>query len=341
MSEADSMPSPGSAVPGPERVLAYVRERIGSPDLTVEEVGRGDANIAYRVRGPGTDFVIRLAYHAAKGIGLAAQVARQASVLAHLEGRAVTGSLLWTDLERGVDGLPLLAMEYLPGRPLDYRASDLAAAGALYARLHETAGEPPATIARVADPRGPYLGEIRPWIARHGRWDGRNPAVQHELEQALARCEVLQLPAEPAVLIHGDGTDANWRITDDRARILDWDWCRVTHAAADLGHFLSPITTLRHKHRLLSRAEEALVLEAYAANRPGLDRQRFGDELQRFRALVVTHSASWTAAYLASLSEEEARATGTPDQVRRDKIAWLRGHIEPAFLARMREERVW
>ena len=45
----------------------------------------------------------------------------------------------------------------------------------------ETAGEPPDTIARVADPRGPYLAEIRPWVARHGRWSGKDAAVQHEL----------------------------------------------------------------------------------------------------------------------------------------------------------------
>ena len=266
-------------------------------------------------------------------------------MLDFLAGRAISPTLEWVDLDGGTLGHPLLIMGYEPGRSLDYRFSDLKAAAQLYARLHNTPGQPPQEVPRVPDPVTRYIEESQVWLQRYRAWSDSNAHTVRELESALERVTRWKPNFGLSVLIHGDGTWGNWRIKRGEARILDWDWCRVTTPAADLGHFLSPITTSRWQGRLLSREEEQLVLDEYCVHRSSVHQDEFEEQFRRFRSVVVFHSTTWTAAYLIQLAEAEkvsnSKRQKEPDFLRVLKKDGIEQQLDPEFLRFMKKEGIW
>lgn len=310
-------------------------------DFEVRFLARGAVNAAYRLTVPGqVDRVLRIALYAANRSNVTTQVECEAAVLQFLSGKNVTADLAWIDLHGGSLGYPLLAIGYLDGEPLDYRPAHLKACARLYARLHSQTGEPPAIVPRVADPLTQYLKEAQVWVDRYRHWSQANPDTIAAFDAALDRIQARSIEFDEMRLIHGDGTWGNWRIQDEEARLMDWDWCRVTTPAADLAHFLSPITTGRLSGKLLSREEENLVLEEYCRSRQ-ISLIEFERLFRGMRSIVVFHSITWTGSYLIELCQAQSSTAAEPEFLQVQKTSGLAQQLDPEFLDWMRREQIW
>ncbi|NEQ28062.1 MAG: aminoglycoside phosphotransferase family protein [Microcoleus sp. SIO2G3] len=334
--------------PSAQQVQTYLLESEAARSLhldcnvQVSFLARGAVNAAYRLSVAGQpDRVVRVALYAANCSDVTTQVACEAAVLRFLAGEQVTAGVVWIDLHSSL-GYPLLVMDYLAGEAIDYRPDHLKAAAHLYARLHNIAAEPPSEVPRVPDPIAQYVQEAQLWLERYRNWKDANPATIAALDAALDRITAQSIACDEMRLIHGDGTWGNWRIHNQEARIMDWDWCRVTTPTADLAHFLSPITTGRLHGRLLSRAEEELVLREYCQQRH-ISQPQLEPLFRQMRSIVVFHSTTWTAAYLVQLvsAQTEAASGEEPDFLKVLKTSGLAQQLSPEFLDWMKTENIW
>lgn len=340
------MSEPDPIVPSDDRVRSYLLENAEAAetlgidrDFEVRFLARGAVNAAYRLSVPGqVDRVLRIALYAANRSNVTTQVECEAAVLQFLSGKNVTADLAWIDLQGGSLGYPLLAIGYLDGDPIDYSPTHLKACARLYARLHSVSELPPAIVPRVPDPMTQYLKEAQIWVDRYRHWTAANPDTIAAFDAALDRIRRRSIEFDEMRLIHGDGTWSNWRIQNEDARIMDWDWCRVTTPAADLAHFLSPITTGRLGGRLLSWEEENGVLEEYCAARR-IGRIEFERLFRRMRSIVVFHSITWTASYLIQLCQAQPAAE-EPEFLKVLKTSGLAQQLDPEFLDWMRDKQI-
>ncbi len=291
----------------------------------VSFLGQGAGSWAYRIRTLDRNLVLKIAKQALHRPTLVDQVRAEVQILEYLHDQAITPKLYWADYQGGCLGRPLVVMDYLPGERLRYSQGQLVLAAQLYARLHQLSG--PAQIPHVKAPIAQYCSEGVAWSAVYYGWAGADLSVCRELELAQGRLEAMHPDYSPPVLTHGDATYENWRFWQHQGRIFDWDWCRVTTPAADLAHFLSPVTTRRYRDRLLSRDEEQLFLKAY-----GL--KGFTEELRQVRAAVVFHSLAWTARQVVQLTDDPQ----APDYLQKSRILT---QIEPDFLSWLRREEIW
>ncbi|MBD2090607.1 aminoglycoside phosphotransferase family protein [Microcoleus sp. FACHB-1515] len=336
-------------LPTDDQVRTYLLENAEAArtlgiesDFEVRFLARGAVNAAYQLSVPGqVDRVLRIALCAANRSSVKPQVECEAAVLQFLSGQNVTADLAWIDLHSGM-GYPLLAIGYLDGDPLDYRSAHLKAAARLYARLHNQTEEPPAIVPRVPDPMTQYLKEAQVWVDRYRHWSDANSVTIAAFDAALDRIRARSIEFDQMRLIHGDGTWSNWRIQAEEARIMDWDWCRVTTPAADLAHFLSPITTGRLRGRLLSREEENGVLVEYCAERR-IGLIEFERLFRGMRSIVVFHSITWTAAYLVQLAQAQPVTADDqePEFLKVLKTSGLAQQLDPEFLDWMKHENIW
>lgn len=225
-----------------------------------------------------------------------------------------------------------LLMEYLPGRPLDYRnESDLAGVAACFARIHElpydTSGGP---LLVQSAPIDDIVAECRGLLARHEN----HPLPEHgrRIRRYMQRVEALAREAtfgEDALCIVNTEVNSGNFIVGDRVRLVDWEKAVASYRYQDLGHFLVPTTTLWKSDYRFDRATRRRFLELYreAANaRLSLDEiDAATDALER---TILLRAFSWV--YMAWAEYE----SGSRAITNRDTFETMKGYLEriDAFL---------
>ncbi|MCA9791961.1 MAG: hypothetical protein KC910_09215 [Candidatus Eremiobacteraeota bacterium] len=264
----------------------FLETRLEKP-FHLRYLDRGVYNLAYRVAGRG---VIRWRQAAPAGQSRLEVYHREVELHRFLAGTGITAELL-ADWREG----PALLLEHLPGRPLSYSPARLAPAARLYRRLHALKGPFPATVAQQLRPVEAFLQESRAYLERYRGWAQANPRVVSVLAAAGARLQQNAFTVARPALTHGDASPRNWRFQGGEARLLDWDWCLVTTAAADMAHLFCPLTVRRQRPDPLRPAEEAAFWEAYEPDAILLE------EYERFLPVTSLRTACWVAARVAEL----------------------------------------
>ena len=252
----------------PSQILDFLHQQgwlAGEPSCAF--LAAGEYNENYLVSNDQGRFVFRINH--GTQLGLDNQIEYEFRVLSAVSPSQVTPEPYYYSLAAEGLGRGVLLMEYLPGRPLDY-TRDLAAAAGIFARIH---AQPVSEQLIVqADPARDIAAESLGLI---NRYPGVHyPEVRSLLLDYHARivnesAAMAQLYADEALcIVNTEVNSGNFRMSEQRACLVDWEKAVVSYRYQDLAHFFVPTTTLWKTDYRLSREDKLAFLRVYLENSP-------------------------------------------------------------------------
>jgi aminoglycoside phosphotransferase (APT) family kinase protein len=278
-------------------VLAYIAGKGWlSGDLQCSFLAAGEYNENYRISGSSGEYVCRINH--GTQLGLTNQIEYEFVVLQAVFPSGVTPRPLAYSLEGCDLGQGVLLMEYLPGRPLDYRI-DLPLAAQIFARIHILPPNPRLIV--QADPVSAIAAESHSLIHRY---DGASYREVRDLllkyhDRILSLADTASFLAdEPLCMVNTEVNSGNFLIHPERSCLIDWEKAVVSCRYQDLAHFLVPTTTLWKTDCRLSEEDKKSFLASYrqALNFPIslvelLERTAFMERVILLRALSWCYMA--------------------------------------------------
>ena len=192
------------------------------------------------------------------------QIAYEFNVLQAVEASGVTPRPDRWSMETGSLADGIMQMEFLPGVHLDY-PRDSRWAAAIFAAIHQLPVDDrlevqPQPIRDIAD-------ECLELLTRYPD----HPLTQHYKKLRDYHAEIMDLAAmsdrlfadEPRSIVNTEVNSSNFLIGEDSAYLVDWEKAVVSYRYQDLGHFLTPTTTLWKTDHVFSEEEKLYFLEEY------------------------------------------------------------------------------
>jgi aminoglycoside phosphotransferase (APT) family kinase protein len=233
------------------------------PPFSISFLAAGEYNENHLVVNEDGRYVLRINHGSQLGLG-PRQIEYEFQVLKALEPTGVTPRAFFCEPDPGTLHGGVLLMEYIQGRPLDYR-QDMAAAADILARVHSL--PVPEGLVVQDSPVQDIAREC--WELLHRYPD--HPLVD-EKRQILSYFKTVQqmaeetrdlFAAEKLSLVNTEVNSGNFLIGPDRACLVDWEKAVASHRYQDLGHFLVPTTTLWKTETVYTRDDKASFLELY------------------------------------------------------------------------------
>ncbi len=265
-----------------------------SPPFSVSFLAAGEYNANYLVASNEGQSVLRINHDSQLGLG-DDQIAYEFKVLTALADSGVTPKPLACHPRPDPLGGGALLMEFIPGRPLDYR-KDLEKAARIFARVH-TVPVPGGLIVQ-ADPVTAIADESFGLLHRFGDHPLKKEQEQilsyHDTVQDLAAETLPLFEVEPLCLVNTEVNSGNFLISPDRACLVDWEKAVVSCRYQDLGHFMVPTTTLWKTDILLTPADKKTFLQTY--HRHACPDIPFTDLMEKSRVMeqtILLRALSW------------------------------------------------
>lgn len=315
----------------PRVILEFLRRVEWLPDLdgpvSLSFLAAGEYNENWLVETPSGRKVFRVNH--GSQLGLACQIEYEYAVLEALAGSGVTPRPLAVDSE--ALGLGALLMEWLPGGPLDY-VRDRDAAARLFAKVHAQA--PDKRLLVQANPIQDIADESWALLRRypdHPRQRELDRLLKlHADIEILARAHQNSFADDPLVIANTEVNSGNFLVSEAGVYLVDWEKAVLTSRYQDLGHFLTPTTTLWKSEHIYDETDKwafvAAYLQAAKLNTP-LDEAR---ELTRLlERTILLRGLSWCfmAWYEYTSRERTIRNQDTFKKMSfyLDEMAWLFG----------------
>jgi aminoglycoside phosphotransferase (APT) family kinase protein len=269
--------------------------------LSVTLLARGEYNLNFRIRAGEDNLVFRV--NVGTQIDRDDQIQYEFAALALLEDSGVTPKPYFVDDSRRFFEQGIGIMEYLPGRHLDYR-TDLAAAAAVLARVHQTAVPDDHHLIREEAPLDLLYRECAGLLETYFQSDLADPAIAAFLREVLdwsaqARRRERFYQEDPwPCIVNTEVNSGNFIVNPDRQTIhlVDWEMPRWGDPSQDLSHFCSPLTTLWKTDFRMTPDEKMRFLKMYTRHirDPHLQDTLF--ERVRLRdPFVYLRGISWSA----------------------------------------------
>jgi len=306
-------------------------------ELTVEFLAQGEYNLNYLLQSGQQKFVLRI--NTGSQMNLENQIAYEFKALQLLGNSNVTPQAFYLDDTQQKIPHGLLVMEYLPGRPLDYR-TDLARAAQTLARVHSLEFKDEDVEFLVKEP-GPFTGiynEACRLSERYFACPQANSQTALRLEHYLSKAEERKqeekyLLKEPWLRVINTEVNSHNFIVNDQAEscfLIDWEKPIYGEPAQDLSHFLIETTTFWKGDYVLSQEEEALFLKAYLQELPSCPQAKtLVDRVEMFKFFNYLRAISWCA-----MAWTEYTQPGRPLS-NHDTFKKIKRYLEPDFLDRI------
>ena len=300
----------------------------------VRFLARGEYSLNYVFEHGSRALVARLVTGSQIGLGLPEQVRYETHALELLAPSERTPRVHLAVPEPQATPYPYLIIDYLPGRPLDYR-TDLEAAACCVAAIHRLGVPADHRLQVHAAAARSLLDEAAELAAPYLDWE-RAPAasiaaLRCMFELAEASADAVAPGAFDLAIVNTDLNSHNFVVSDTRVWLLDWERARIAPAAQDLAHFLLPTTTLWRADSAtrLTPADESLFVATYLSERPELNPERFRKQLAALKAAVALRAVAWCAWAL------HATATNNRSISNPETLECCRMYLEAAFLAEL------
>jgi aminoglycoside phosphotransferase (APT) family kinase protein len=245
------------------------RERFS--EWVVEPLAKGEYNCNYLLRRGTTTLVFRV--NIDTQIGRDDQIIYEYQALELLKDSGVTPVPLHVDDSRKLIDRGILIMEYLPGRPLDYRRKkDLKGAARAFARIHQLQIPPERNhLIREEQPLSLIYDECSGLLERYFRSRHADSAIVDYLMKvkewaAAARAAEYYFVDNPwPCIVNTETNSGNFIVNEERqtVHLIDWEMPRFGDPSTDLCHFCSPLTTLWKTTFCFSPAAMASFIEEY------------------------------------------------------------------------------
>lgn len=337
------------------------RQALGLPDEVTEEytlLAQGEYNINYVFTHPLTGRRLVLRINCGSQMHLDDQIEYEFRALRMLHSSRRTPEALYVDgncryLDHGI-----LVMEYLPGRPLDYRTGLMRAADIL-ADIHSTPvpqdlipedGQERTGTSLISprDPLRAILEECEQMADKFFRSELADPAKRDRIRKLLdlgwKRYDEIAGRASDAgsgnatgdqyrCCINTELNSTNFLINEDgRDYLIDWEKPLYGDPAQDLGHFLAPTTTFWKTDVILTQQQTDDFVSRYIqAAGDRFDTCGLRERVRDFMTITCLRGITWCA--MAWVEYREPGRQITNESTRRK----LDQYIEPEFLSRIED----
>ena len=263
-------------------------------------LGQGEYNINYEFKQGNQDrkFVLRL--NTASQMGLEKQITYEYKALTLLKESGRTPKVYYLDDSKKFLPYGILVMEYLPGRPLNYK-KDLALAAACLADIHKV--NVPEKNHLIA-PKRPLRAMTRECVAMSTVYL-ESPLAKSDtkviIKRLLSKIEkIVDLNEHSTIkrcLINTELNSGNFLINGNNQPnyLIDWEKPLYGEAAQDLGHFLAPTTTFWKTDTILSELEREKFLEEYLNHTSGSEEKALKERVNTYIAMTCLRGITWCA----------------------------------------------
>ena len=233
------------------------------------------------------------------------------------------------DLVIKTDLLPYeyLTMEFLKGRPLNYK-TDMYIAAYLLSKVHNTPyGDN--NLINATNPFQLMFDECKQMAGEYLAWDKVDEKVSSYINRFLEKCLTL-IPEKYSIanpcIINTELNSGNFLIGKEKedSYVIDWEKALIGECEQDLAHFLAPTTTFWKTDIILSKTEINDFLEKYS-NYRAFNRERF----ERYLIFNCLRGVTWCSMAFRQYSENDKMLM---DDTTFKKIA---SYIELEFLEKV------
>lgn len=238
-----------------------------SAEVDYKLLAQGEYNINYLFTHPVTKEKLLLRVNTGSQMHLNDQIGYEYSTLKMLEGSKRTPKAIYVDgslksLDQGV-----LVMEFLEGKPLDYK-KDLAIAADCLADIHSIKIESTHLISPL-NPLSAILDECRAMfeVYRNSSLADLNKTsiIERMLLEGEAKISKLKNYSGYKSCINTELNSSNFLINgrEKQNYIIDWEKPILGDPSQDLGHFLAPTTTFWKTDDILDEKEIKYFIKQY------------------------------------------------------------------------------
>ena len=220
-----------------------------------------------------------------------------------------------------------LTMEFLKGRPLNYKI-DMYIAAYLLSKVHNTPyGDN--NLINATNPFQLMFDECKQMAGEYLAWDKADENVSSYINRFLEKCLTL-IPEKYSIanpcIINTELNSGNFLIGEGKedSYVIDWEKALIGECEQDLAHFLAPTTTFWKTDIILSETEINEFLETYG-NYRNFDRKRF----ERYLIFNCLRGVTWCSMAFRQYSENDKMLM---DDTTFKKIA---SYIELEFLEKV------
>jgi len=279
--------------------------RAGAP-FAIRPLAQGEYNLNYRIRQDGREWVFRV--NVDTQIDRDDQIRYEYRALKLLEPTGLTPRPFYVDDEPGLavagDHLGVMVMEYLPGRPLDYRR-DLTAAARLFARIHsQPVAEAENHLIREERPLSMTYAECSRLLPVYLESELADPALRDYLRQVVAWADEARhressfLEDPWPCIINTEVNSGNFIVhrAQGTIHLVDWEKPLWGDPSQDISHFRVPTTTLWKTDYRMGGPDRRAFMEAYRAALPDPHLRDTIEERARLRdPFNCLRGISWSA----------------------------------------------
>ena len=241
----------------------------------IELLGAGEYNINFVFDDGDLKKVLRI--NMKSQMNLENQIEYEYETLQLLKDSGVTPKPYELVTETSLLPYKYLTMEFLKGRPLNYK-TDMHIAAYLLSKVHNTPyGDN--NLINAANPFQLMFDECKQMAGEYLAWDKADEKVSSYINRFLEKCLTL-IPekyniANPCI-INTELNSGNFLIGEGKedSYVIDWEKALIGECEQDLAHFLAPTTTFWKTDIILSENEVNEFLEEYG-NYRNFDRKRF------------------------------------------------------------------
>ena len=291
----------------------------------IELLGAGEYNINFTFDDKDLKKVLRI--NMKSQMNLENQIEYEYETLQLLKDSGVTPKPYELVTETSLLPYKYLTMEFLKGRPLNYK-TDMHIAAYLLSKVHNTPyGDN--NLINAANPFQLMFDECKQMAGEYLAWDKTDEKVSSYINRFLEKCLTL-IPekyniANPCI-INTELNSGNFLIGEGKedSYVIDWEKALIGECEQDLAHFLAPTTTFWKTDIILSKVEIDEFLKEYG-NYRNFDRKRF----ERYLIFNCLRGVTWCSMAFRQYSENDKMLM---DDTTFKKIA---SYIELEFLEKV------
>lgn len=274
-------------------------ERFGIDDK--EEfslLGQGEYNINYIFHSKAYNKKLVLRIATDSQMDLENQIRYEYEALELLNKTNRTPKLIYCDDKKELIPYGFLVMEFLPGRPLNYK-KDLKIAAEALADIHNEPIPKANNLLKPENPIEAIYEECLKMFDKYRLSKYMDMEIKDSIEYLLEKGKNIKtIDIGNRTIINTELNSGNFLINGENNNnyIVDWEKPLYGYPAQDLGHFLTPTTTFWKTDIILSREEISFFIKEYCKNSNQYkDEKELWNSVKNYLSMNCLRGITWCA----------------------------------------------
>ena len=261
-------------------------------------LGQGEYNINYIFysRAYNKKLVLRIATDSQ--MDLENQIRYEYEALELLNKTNRTPKPIYCDDKKELIPYGFLVMEFLPGRPLNYK-KDLKIAAEALADIHNEPIPKANNLLKPENPIEAIYEECLKMFDKYRLSKYMDMEIKDSIEYLLEKGKNIKtIDIGNRTIINTEVNSGNFLINGENNNnyIVDWEKPLYGYPAQDLGHFLTPTTTFWKTDIILSREEISFFIKEYCKNSNQYrDEKELWNSVKNYLSMNCLRGITWCA----------------------------------------------